>query len=128
MLFGNGIRRDGSRGGTRKVSYGSYYGNDSRFSDRREPEREGGRGRFRYEDITFETRGDAEAVRRQMIGTIKQYGMATVGDMYDMAGEQAPYTSYDYGWMSARIFENAEIVRARDGGYIMRLPNASPID
>ena len=80
------------------------------------------------EDLSFETRGDAEVVRRQMIDTIGRYGVATVGDMYDMAGEYAPSTAFDYGWMSARIFETADIVRTRDGGYILKLPNATPID
>jgi hypothetical protein len=49
----------------------------------------------------------------------------TVADMYDMADLTAPYTANDYGWKSV---VNADIVRARDGGWILKLPNARPIN
>ena len=101
-----------------KVSYRSYY--DDRHEDRYESNR--ARTRFNYEDIIFETRGEAEAVREQMLDVIDTYDFVTVADMYDMAGLSAPYTSENYGWTNIRT---AEAVRTRDG-YVLKLPNARP--
>ena len=124
MIFGGGSGRGGEgRRAASKVSYRSYY------EDRRDTRDYDGRGyrgsRFEYEDIEFESRYDAENVRRQMVDTIDRYGFVTVADMYDMAGLTAPYTSNDYGWVNIR---SAEPVRVRNGKYILRLPKASPID
>ena len=115
----------GSGGGTRaksgsKVSYRSYYDSDRRESSNHVS----GRGRFDYDDIIFESRGEAEAVRRQMMDTIERYGFVTVADMYDMSGLTAPYTGSNYGWVNIR---NAETLRVRDG-FIIKLPKAAPID
>lgn len=119
ILYGG--KGGGSSRSTSKVSYRSYYDDRSR---RDEPSYSTGR-RFDYDDIVFETRAEAETVRRQMEDTIARYGIVTVADMYDMAGlTNAPYTSSNYGWASIRT---AETVRVRDG-YILKLPKASPID
>jgi hypothetical protein len=127
FLYGSRGGSDDRRGTTSKVSYRKYYDDRDRFDDRREGEV---RTRFRFDDLSFETRTDAEIVRRQMLDAVKRYGFVTVADMYDMAGSPnlAPYTANDYGWMGARIFETAEIIRVRDGRYIIKLPSASPID
>jgi hypothetical protein len=116
---GGGNRSRGSSGN--KVSYTRYY--DDRRDDRRD-DRYASRSRFEYDDIVFETRGEAESVRRQMLDVIDRYGFVTVADMYDMAGITPPYTSNNYGWVSIR---SSEAVRVRDG-YVLRLPKASPID
>lgn len=127
ILYGGTGRSSKRSSSTSNVSYRSYYKERDRYSDHRESDSYESRNRFRYEDIKFESRGDAEAVRRQMLDAVKRYGMVTVADMYDLAGETAPYTSCNYGWMSARIFETVEPKRVRDG-YILPLPSASPID
>ena len=123
ILYGGtgGGNRNRSSSSSSKVSYRSYY--DDRRDDRRE-ERYATRGRFDYEDIVFTSRGEAEAVRMQMLDVIDRYGFVTVADMYDMAGITPPYTSNNYGWVSIR---SAEAVRVRDG-YVLKLPKASPID
>lgn len=105
-----------------RVSYRSYY--DDRRDDRRDRDRFGSRGRFDYDDVVFESRGEAELVREQMVELIERYGFVTVADMYDMADLTAPYTANKYGWTNIR---NAEFVRVRDG-YILKLPKAMPID
>lgn len=117
----------GSGGGKKsksssRVSYRSYY--DDRRDDRRDRDRFESRGRFDYDDIVFESRGEAELVREQMVELIERYGFVTVADMYDMADLTAPYTANKYGWTNIR---NAEAVRVRDG-YILKLPKAMPID
>jgi hypothetical protein len=116
-------KRSRSSGG---VSYRSYYDDrDRRDRDRgRDRGGHGMSGRFDYEDIVFESRGDAELVREQMLDILDQYGMVTVADMYDLAGETAPYTASKYGWFNIRT---AEVTRIRNG-YILKLPKAMPID
>lgn len=101
------------------VSYRNY--SDPRRDDRRDSRVRSG---FDYDDIIFNTRADAEAVREQMDDMIDRYGVVTVADLYDMADLTAPYTSNRYGWTSIRT---ADIVRGRDG-YVIKLPRAMPID
>lgn len=119
MILYGGTRPNKNRTSSDYVSYRNYSDRDRR--DDRGPTR--GRG-FDYEDLVFDSRGDAEAVRQGMLETIDQYGIVTVGDLYDMADRTAPYTSYDYGWTSIRT---AEVVRVRDG-FIIKLPRAVPLD
>lgn len=118
ILYGES-GRSRKRSSSDYVSYRSYSDRDRR-EERREVRRRG----FDYEDLVFDSRGDAEAVRMDMFAAIDEYGMVTVGDMYDMADRTAPYTSYNYGWTNIR---SAEVVRVRDG-YIIKLPRAIPID
>ena len=103
------------------VSYRNYYESPrNSISSRNDPQR----SRFDYDDIVFESRGEAELVREQMVDMIERYGFVTVADMYDMADLTSPYTSNKYGWTNIR---SAEAVRVRDG-YILKLPKAMPID
>lgn len=123
-LFGGGRR---SSSGGSKVSYRSFY--DNRDANRivgggSSSSSSSARPRFDFDEITFATRLDAEAVRDQMDDVIDKYGFVTVGDMYDMADLPQPFTSNKYGWTSIR---NAE-VRYANGGYVLKLPKASPID
>jgi hypothetical protein len=104
-----------------KISYRSYY------DDKKDDRRDGGlraKGRFDYDDLVFDSRGECEAVREQMVDLIDTYGFVTVADMYDMAALPAPYTSNKYGWTNIRT---AETVRIKDG-YVLKLPKAMPID
>lgn len=103
------------------ISYRNYYDN-SRNDNCNDSSRY--RNRFDYDDIVFESRGEAELVREQMLDMIDRYGFVTVADMYDMADLTSPYTSNKYGWKNIR---SAEAVRVRDG-YILKLPKAMPID
>lgn len=122
LLYGRTSGGSGrSSGSGSKISYRSYYDDG-----RRDREGYSARSRFDYDDIVFESRGQAEVVRKHMIDTIDRFGIVTVGDMYDLAGlgAEAPYTSHKYGWSSIR---NAEPVRVRDG-FILKLPKAMPID
>lgn len=121
LYGGSGGGRKKSSSGS-KVSYRKYY--DDRHEDRRESSYRD-RNRFDYDDIEFDYRGDAEAVRSEMIDCIERYGMVTVADMYDMAGQTAPYTSSKFGWTSIRT---AEVKRVRGGKYIIELPRAVALD
>ena len=118
ILYGESGRKRSSSS-TNYVSYRDYSKrDDNRGSSSAR------RSGFEYDDILFDTKGEAEAVIDQMQDMIDRYGVVRVDDMYDMAGLTAPYTSHRYGWTSVR---NAESVRVRDG-YIIKMPRAMPID
>lgn len=121
MMLGTTSRGSKSAGGT-KVSYAKYYDRDR--DDRRSYDAPKARTRFDYDDIVFESRGEAEAVLDEMSNVIEAYGYVRVADLYDMAGLTQPYTSNKFGWTS---IANSEVVRI-NGGYIIKLPRALAID
>lgn len=121
LLYG-GTSNHKKKSGSSKVSYRDYYARkDDRHSEPRT------RSRFDYDDIVFDTRGDAEAVLDQMQDVIDKYEFVSVADMYEMSdlpASAAPYTANDYGWTNLRT---AEIIRVRDG-YVIKMPKARPLD
>lgn len=82
------------------------------------------RSSYTFDDIIFETRGEAEAVLVRMDEIMDRYGFVRVADFYELAGVTGSYTDNSYGWDN--IFD-AEPVRVRDG-YLIKLPRAIPID
>ena len=122
FLYGSTGRSKSGSSGT-KVSYRSYYDQKNSSGGYRGSENKPRNG-FEYDDIVFDNRGEAEAVKQQMQATIERYGFVTVADLYDMVDLTAPYTSQKYGWMSVG---SAEAIRTRDG-YVLKLPRAVPLD
>ena len=121
LYGGSGKGRNNQPGA--KVSYRNYYEQKNnggyRASDNVRQS-----NTFDYDDIVFNTRGEAEAALQQMKDIVARYGYVTVNDLYEMTPLSAPYTSHKYGWMDV---SNVDIVRVRDG-YILKLPRAVPID
>ena len=124
LYGGTGKSKNGPSG--TKVSYRSYYDQKSPSSNSgyRGSENTKSHNGFEYDDIIFDNRGDAEAVKQQMQAAIGKYGFVTVADLYDMVDQPAPYTSQKYGWMDV---SSAEVMRVR-GDYKLKLPRAVPID
>ena len=123
LYGGTGKGKSGSSNG--KVNYRTYYDQKNNGSvSYRNSESSSSRNGFEYDDILFTTRVEAEAAKQQMMDIIGRYGMVTVGDLYEMVNENAPYTAQKYGWMDV---SGAETVRVRDG-YKLKLPRAVPID
>lgn len=123
MVLFNGERHHGKKRGTAsKISYGSFYrGSEDR--DRREYSRV--RNGFDYDDIIFDSRGDAEAVLTAMEDIIDQYGTVSVGDLYELAEVTTNnYAVNKYGWSDLR---SAQAVRVREG-YMLKLPRALPLN
>lgn len=123
MFLNGGSGYSGSSTSARasKISYRNYY--ESR-EDRSYSDNSKLKSRFDFDDIVYETRGDAEIVRSHMKDAIKRYGFVTVADMYDFAGLTEPYTANRYGWIN---IDNSDIVRISNG-YIIKLPKAAVID
>ena len=125
FLYGGTGKGKSSSSGS-KVSYRNYYEqkNGSGSSNYRGSENANARKGFEYDDIIFDNRGEAEAVKQQLQATIGRYGVVTIADLYDMVDLTPPYTSQKYGWMDV---SNTEVARVRDG-YVLKLPRAVPID
>lgn len=121
MILYGGSDSKKSRSG--KISYSSYY--DRRDRDRKESSRSSVRtGRYDFDSIVLESRGEAEEVIDRLGELIDNYGVASVADLYDLVGVDFEYTDNKYGWTNIR---NAEPIRTRDG-YMLKLPKALPID
>lgn len=103
-------------------AYSKYY--DSGSSRSRFDEDYKARTQIDFGDIEYDTRGEAEMVLDEMRDRVREYGLVTVSDMYEMSGLAAPYTSNKYGWSN---IESAEIVRTRDG-CIIKLPRMKLMD
>nr|DAQ19135.1 MAG TPA: replication protein [Caudoviricetes sp.] len=106
-----------------KVSYQRYYEkNDERRRDYSAPAARNG---FDYDELVFPTRGDAEAVLDAMNEIIAQYGVVSIGDLYDLANVSMDnFAANKYGWTDIR---GCKSVRVRDG-YILKLPRALPLN
>lgn len=123
MFLYGGSGKTKSNSNTSKVSYRNYYERKDN-GGYRSSDNNTTRNALDYEDIVFNTRGEAEAAKQQMMDLIERYGMVTVGDLYEMADLTPPYTSQSYCWTD---IHTAETQRVRDG-YILKLPKARPID
>lgn len=106
-----------------RVSYQSMYNQSSIRDDRTRASvlRTG----YDYDDVILNSRGEAEDVLSRMDELIAAYGLVSVADLYDLVGITRNYTDNKYGWTNIR---NAEIVRLRDGGYMIKMPKALPLN
>ena len=122
ILYGETGRSKNNRvaGG---ISYRSYY--DRKDEERRYGSTRQARTRYSYDELTFESRGEAEEILERMDELIATYDFVTVADYYDLAGVTCEYTDNKYGWKDIR---GADIRRDRDGGYTIKLPSVRPID
>lgn len=122
ILYGeSGRTKSGSTAS--KVSYRNYY---EKPNERRSTyNSSASRGGFDYEDIIFNTRGDAETVLDAMNEVISRYGVISVADLYDLSDVSMDnYTANKYGWTD---ISGCKTVRVRDG-YILKLPRALPLN
>jgi len=80
---------------------------------------------FNYDEVIFDTRGDAEKCLDILKDLIETYGCATVADMYEASGieDVVHYMMNRYGWTSLK---DSKIYRSRHG-YIIDLPKATLI-
>lgn len=119
ILYGE-TRGSNKRPTADRVSYNKYY--DRRDEDRFVSSRS--RSAYNYDDITMDSRGEAEAVRAALDDIVDAYGHVRVADLYDLVGITGEYTDNDYGWFNVR---NVEIIRTRNGRYALKMPRAVPI-
>ena len=120
LLGENPGKEKGSSAGAR-VSYRKYY--DDR-DDRPNYSRPRAIAQYSYDDITFDNRGDAEAVLDRMDELLDRFDVVSVADLFDMAGLSCNYTDNKYGWTDLK---DARVERLRDGRYYINLPRATTL-
>ena len=119
ILYGGTSR---GKKGSSNASYVSYNSISDRRDERREPSTQ--RVGPRYDDITLESRAEAEEVLARMDELISLYGHASVADLYDLIGVTSNYTDNNYGWTN---LAKAGTERTYGGGYRLKLPRAIQI-
>ena len=122
MLVNGEITRSKSSTPGSKVSYRSYYDRRDEPPRARRDSRYG--SAYDYDELVFETRGDAERVLVTLDEIMDTYNMVKVADFYDAAGRTPSSVMFNYGWTD---IHTAAIVRTSDG-YMIRLPRALPLD
>lgn len=126
VLFGGeGRSRSAIRNKNRSyVSYSDMYDKRRRPGDRAERSGRSVRGRHDFTEYVLESRQEAELVLTNLVETLADYNVVSVGDLYDMLGVSTDYTDNKYGWTE---LDNASCVRVRNG-YILELPRPKLID
>jgi hypothetical protein len=122
-------RRHSSGGSVRRTSGGPAHTNYSSFSRGVEVTRADAPlvSRKRVTDFdmfVISSRPEAEIVLDRLSELIRDFGLATVADLYDLLEIREQHTDRKWGWTDIR---GAEIVRDH-GGYRLVLPDPKPID
>lgn len=124
----NGDKPSSQSAGPSRVSYSSYWSgtNGQRLGySAPAPAPKAQNNIYNYGTITFDDRGDAEAVLLRLKENLATYSVATVADLYELSGEKSLYTDYKYGW---RNLDSACVARTTNGKYVIELPKVSPLD
>lgn len=124
LLFGEKGGR--SRANTMRSGSKTYV-NYGVYSDQQPERRQVSntqRSRHNFDDIIFDTRGEAEEVLGAMVDLCTDYHSAAVSDLFEMAGVNSTFTDNKWGWTDLR---GAYTDRVR-GGYILRLPKPEMLD
>lgn len=122
MIFYGGTAHKSSSSAS-KVSYNRFY--DRKDDGRRQNDSHRTLSGYSYDDISLETRAEAEEVVSRMIELIDTYGEVSVADLYDLVGVTGEYTDNRYGWTN---LSRAQVIRTRDNRYLIDLPKALPLD
>ena len=118
-LFGDTVKRSRNHN---TVSYNRDYSSASQSG--RTNRRNTTSSRYDFDDIIFDSRGEAEDVLDHMGEIMDAYnGVVTVADFYDLAGVTGTWTDNNYGWTN---LSRATVQRTRDG-FIINLPKAIPV-
>lgn len=122
MLIWGEVRHDKKKHcKTSRISYSDYYDRDRRDSRDYRSARSG----YDFDDIILDTKAEGLEVLDSLEDVIEKYDQASVADLYDLVGLSGNYTDYKYGWKNLR---SADVVRTRDGDYILKLPRAVALD
>jgi hypothetical protein len=124
LVYGETRRRTIQRGpnpmGT--ISYNRM----SQPSDRPPPATLSRRARARHEfdEIVLSTRAEAEEVLDRMFDLLSRYDSVSVADLYELTGIRSEHTDHKWGWTDLR---GTGVARTRSGGYLLDLPEPSPL-
>lgn len=117
FMYPNGENKK-STNSTSKISYRKFYDDEPKARISRN------NSNFDYDEIVFDNRGDAEATLDALDALIDMYGVASVGDLFDLADVSTDnYMTEKYGWTK---LNSAKVVSVKEG-WILKLPRALPI-
>lgn len=74
-------------------------------------------------DILFQDRLALEEVISQLEDTLEEFGVASVGDLYDSVGWETYSTYYNYGWKDLSGVKISTTI----GGYVLHMPKPMQI-
>lgn len=122
-------RRAASRPGNTPgyVSYNRYASTtpiNRRDPATRPPLSRRARSMHNFDEILLATRAEAEEVLKRMNDLLERYGTISVGELYEMVGEDREHTDEKYGWVDLR---EAGVAYTRSG-YLLELPRPEPFD
>lgn len=110
--------RTGIPGEVPRINYTDYWNRRNSI-----PAYPVGRTAYNYGEVILANRGEAEEVVRRMYDLIRQSGVATIGDLYQLCNMPTQFTDFTYGW---RDLADARIISV-EGGYLISLPRPYPI-
>lgn len=120
-------RSGGNRGSNRgRTDYNARFTRGNNIGHNEGPIRGNPRDRYSYNDIIFDSRGDAREVLDCMFDILDRFKMVSIADFYELAHaeECEKYTDRKYGWFE---LSSADITRDRDG-YRINLPRPELLD
>ena len=125
LLYGAADRGKTNRNPGSNVSYRKYSDSSRDYRRASSSYRENTpRRTYDYDEIIFQTRGEAENILMGLDEIMRKYDIVRVADYYDLAGVTCDYTAMNYGWTN---LADACVVRARNG-FIISFPKALAID
>lgn len=110
-------RRSSSSSSGSYIKYGDYSNNTVRDRTISTPDK------ICLDDVTFDTSGEAFAVRDSLLERLKYYGIVTVQDLYDVLNISPPRTAMYWGWTD---LTKAEVSRIH-GAWLLELPRPKPL-
>ena len=116
-------RRNGHRPGGGGLGHVRYDRVSGRRDERPQLSRNA-RAKHDFDEIVIPTRPEAVEVLDSMYDKLDKYEQVTVGDLYDLVGEDSSFTDERYGWTDLR---GSGIRRVRDG-YLLDLPRTEVLE
>lgn len=83
-----------------------------------------GRSSHNFDEVIFETRGEAEAVLEMLGNLIAEYQVATVADLYEMVNITGDFTDARWGWVD---LQGASVQPTRRG-YLLNISRPVVLD
>lgn len=129
LIYGEARSKRGSRGGPPSGAQGyvTYNRMSDPQDDRPTPRniQRAAKARHDFDEIVLSTRSAAEEVIDRLFDVVSRYGVATVGDLYELTGLESSHTDNKWGWTDMR---GATVQRVRSGGYLLDLPDPDPLN
>ena len=130
MLFGEARPRSTGYSSPVRKNYTNYStarvaqpNSDIVGGPRREVSQQG-RSSHNFDEVIFETRGEAEAVLEMLGNLINEYDVATVADLYEMVNITGEFTDQRWGWYD---LQGASVQPSR-AGYLLNLARPQPLN